>query len=288
MFDSIVSSSKELASQVVHLHRLHRLQKASKQSKKQTAASAKRPPTQPPPKSQRFMVHGWRWHHLAILRDLTRLQTTATAKSKKLCAPAAHNDHRKHFQTTWRYILHDNWRLHNSVERTLFLPWVLAHARPNDIALTSAARAISTERDRLVRRTDCLSARVDDWVTVRTTADCRAGLTDVLAGMSAVQHAAERLFVASEAVLIPAVLATFDERQQARFNQRVLGRISGTQARTSLVFFADALDRSRFVVATPQDCIDFRHAVPAPVRRLALPFWRSKLVADKIRFLVDD
>lgn len=271
-------------------------------SSKPTVPSAKT--KQSPARSTRFRVHGWRWHHLGIIRDLTRLHMRGTHRASALCDASGRPEiaaaQRAAFQKALLYILRDNWGLHNSVEERFFLPWVqkaaaaAVTAAAKDVAatpgqgdVTASVRVISGERARLARESDHLARMVDKWAKTDSLPTCRRDLRQILGIITKLRKDATRLFDVSEAVLIPRVLQSFTEKEQLQFNHSVLNCISGKEARVSLVIFRDAVDRSHAVVASPTDWTDFQASVPAPIRNLALPYWRNKFVRDKAKFLAE-
>lgn len=269
MLDSIFSATQDVASRA-QLHKLLRL--ASNEDI--------------PPKASRFRVHGWRWHHLGVVRDLTRLHETAVARSSHLCDVSNPQSRvsRQQLLEFLKYIVHDNWQLHNHVEKTLFLPWI--RTRDDDVLHARRTAIVAHERERLSSNSALLKRHVHKWVHCSPT-QCDKELHVILSRIDRLKYNAASLFKASEAVFIPRVMALFSDEEQLRFNSTVLKNISGRQARTSLVIFHDAIQQSDPIIADGDDRTDFENAVPAAVRKLALPYWRGKFVHRKARFLTD-
>lgn len=288
MLDSIRTAANDVTSRLQML-RLHRLAGHANASQS---------------RSTRFRVHGWRWHHLGIVRDLTRLQHAGRAHAPKLCRTAspaggsgssggdeaAARALRDDMYNALMYILRDNWDVHDRVERHLFLPWVsvaTSTASPSRVdAAADQVALVSARRAQLARDADTLARCMDAWRTSSAgEARCQRDLRALLGDVRALRGHAHALFGASEAALIPHVLRHYSEREQLAFNKRVLRHISAREARISLVIFRDAVDRSHPVLATAQDLRDFQTSVPSAIRNIALPFWRSKFVKHKVRFL---
>lgn len=272
MFNTAVEATQDVTSQV----QLRKLKHASLAAK----------PATPPNIPNRFRVYGWRWHHLGIVRDLSRLQTQIENKRRLLCpvqsSPQARST-RLQLVDSLHYILHDNWNLLNYVESTIFLPWL---ARQERDVRTSRKRLsiIQNERHRLLKDSQHLSSVVTAWVDVESS-QCEQGLHRIMHLLSRLNRNAHALFEASESVVIPRVRFLFSEKEQLRLNRRILNAISPVQARISLVIFRDAVDQQHPVVANRQDKEDFEHSVPAPIRTLGVPYWRRKFVDRKMRFL---
>lgn len=146
--------------------------------------------------------------------------------------------------------------------------------------------AVSAERSRLADESLRLEKRVESWVDVSDDS-CERELLSIVANIISLRRKASQLFQASEAFFIPRVRRNFSEKEQLKFNSKVLRNITGKQARISLVVFRDAVDSNEPRVASEQDFKDFESEIPSAIRRFALPHWRRKFVDHKIRFLTD-
>lgn len=312
MFESVVETAKKF----VHQWQLHQF------SKRAVKPSSKVDDKSLAPKSSRFRVHGWRWHHLGIVRDLKRLQAQGELRCHALCDSGDTSRSRalrEDMRAALQYILNNNWRLHNTVEQRLFVPWVKQgasglRARNENRALRRDIAVIETERMRLTGDAHALAIAVDRWVgdideegtpetiTLPTTSTispprpgrssrqtnsnaCRRDLNTILRRIDRLTRSAQLLFDSSEAVLIPHVKAAFSEADQLRFNHQVIRNISAEDARISLVIFRDAIDRTPPVIASRADWSDFHTSVPIAIRKFALPYWRSKFVESRTTFL---
>lgn len=249
-----------------------------------------------------FAVHGWRWHHLGIVRDLRRLSTGIQKRQMQLCPtsfqlenelPLASSARQQWIalQDMLNYILVDNWGLHNFVECKMFFPWLENRHNLKDefhrkVFLKDKA-LIERQRALLARQANTLAKLVSSAAgsgfkhDLRNSDACTRTLREVRAKVDQLSNDAERLFIASEAVMVPRVISLFTRGEQLQFNNTVISSISGKQARISLVIFKHATEES------PEDASQFQNGVPAPIRRLALPFWFKRFVAHKIRFIAE-
>lgn len=273
MLDGAISATQDLAIRA-QLHKLRQLSHSSGSESSNDVSST------------RFRVHGWRWHHLGIVRDLARLHKQGTNRKLQMCDvrnPRAQQS-RRQFLDALRYIIDDNWALHNFVEGNVMLPWIDRRERNG---VTEQRHAIiETERQRLETDSKALANRVDQWVVGRPRT-CEREADAILMNVERLRRNAALLFEASEAVLVPQVMRLFSEKEQLKFNSTVLKKITGRQARISLVIFRDAVDQTEPVVAKKADAEDFENSVPGPIRRLAVPYWRSKFVDERIRFITE-
>lgn len=184
------------------------------------------------------------------------------------------------------YILEDNWKLHNFVERSLFVPW-LSRKMPLGPTLQRHIKLVAEERELLQQDAKRLTTAVQRWVQANPTR-CKRELRGITDQVRKLRENAVTLFGASEAVFVPRVVSLFESKEQGKFNDSVLKRISGRQARISLVIFEDAVQRRDPIVATQTDRDDFENDIPAPIRRLAMPYWRNKFIGQRTRFITDE
>lgn len=243
-----------------------------------------------------FVVYGWRWHHLGVVRDLRRLSTSIKKRQAQLCpatftlTPAARLQWSA-LKDMLDHILQDNWGLHDHVEQSLFFPWIekrLSSDYPqiHQLFLKDAA-LIASQRALLAQDAKALAQLVSVIVTEKFEKTAQSGTAcarivhSVRSKVDRLSEDADNLFAISEATMIPRVVDIFSRAEQLRFNDKVISNISGKQARISLVIFKHAIHDS------PQDAINFQRGVPAAIRKLALPYWFKKFVAHKIRFVTD-
>lgn len=186
-----------------------------------------------------------------------------------------------------QYIVRDNWALHNDVEHSLFLPWI-SDREPLEVR-RDYVDVVHRERQRLELHAQALEMRVSNWSTFNYdhVHHCESELQNIITAIQRLRRNASTLFKASEQLFVPRVKHLFSESEQLQFNSQVLKHISGKQARMSLVMFRDGVDMSEPIVALRDDLNNFERDVPAPIRRVGVPFWRSRFVGEKTRFLTE-
>lgn len=247
---------------------------------KQWASKVSAPP-------ERFRVRAWRWHHLGVVRDLKRVEDTLERKGRGMCEDRVR---RNQVFDVLEYIVKDNWELHNMVERGLFLPWLTTGVKggQGEGRVKVGVQMVGEEREKLMGEAAGLLTEVQKWVGMAAGARCKREVVGIRGKVGRLRERAGVLFRASEAMFVPEVVATFSEAEQRQFNEQVLKRITGRQARVSLVVFRDAVRQTAPVVASRKDESDFRRDIPAAIRKWALPYWRRRFVAHKIRFIAGE
>eukprot|EP00177_Eucheuma_denticulatum_P004022 GFKZ01007267.1.p1 GENE.GFKZ01007267.1~~GFKZ01007267.1.p1 ORF type:complete len:270 (+),score=46.11 GFKZ01007267.1:253-1062(+) len=247
---------------------------------KQWASKLRVPP-------ERFRVRAWRWHHLGVVRDLKRVEDTLERRGRGMCEEGVG---RNQVLDVLEYIVRDNWGLHNVVEKSLFLPWLREGVKggPGEGRVEMRVRMVGEEREKLMGEAAGLLTEVERWVGMAAGTKCKRDVVGIQGKIGRLRERAGVLFRASEAMFVPEVVATFSESEQRRFNEQVLKRITGRQARVSLVVFRDAVKQTAPVVASKKDEREFERDIPAAIRKWALPFWRRRFVAHKIRFITGE
>lgn len=224
-----------------------------------------------------FRIQAWRWHHLAVSRDLRRLERAGNQRAPLLCSSRTE---RVGFLAALEYILRDNWDVHDIVEAGLFIPFVLQKASRS---VVRDAGVVAMERARLVKERAVVRERVERWVDVEP-ARCIGELAGIADDVRRLKRSADVLFAAAERAFVPCVRTLFSEQEQKRFNDSVLKTLSGRQLRVSLVVFQDAIGKGWESAATEEDRVAFGRDVPGHVRML-VPFWKRKFVQKQVKFL---
>lgn len=241
-----------------------------------------------------FQIHAWRWHHLGIVHDLKRFQIASRKHSSiLLCPPSSSSsttnmqrlhhvtDDQRRIQAALRYILVDNWGVHNIVEETLLYPWL--QTPPSSSSFTTITplqlpSSIISERTRLRTQAESISTQFQKCCKTHND------VTMLLDNVDTLTVNAERLFEASEALIMSHVAQYYSAKEQKIFNDRVLSNLSNRQMRVAAVAFRDAVDvRNR--KATNLDRRNFQSTLPSIVRGVAIPYWKSKFVKREIAFL---
>ena len=70
---------------------------------------------------QKFHIHGWRWHTLALLRDFSRLEKLATRLS---LSPTVTTDSPDIISKAINHVVGFNWKGLHRIENQVFFPWL--------------------------------------------------------------------------------------------------------------------------------------------------------------------
>jgi hypothetical protein len=233
-----------------------------------------------PPSS--FRIYAWRWHHIALERDLGRIKSSLSLQKRNICAPNSDEPiNRERLANAFAFVIKSNWLVHDWVEENLFIPFVLSvcgEACPSQHVL----HRISRERTQLALARERLRGRIDRWVAehYKDVDSCEREAVRLSSAVSMLRSQAQSAFNISERALVPVVANCASREKQESFNKSVIAKLDGGRARLALVLFREAVlgaFQDHDSRATKQDIADFDSSVPKAVRML-IPVWRRNLV----------
>lgn len=227
-----------------------------------------------------YRVHGWRWHHLSLVRDLGVVG--AALSGRRVCTEgAAGAAERRAVARAFAHVLEDNWAVHDAVEGELLYPWV---ATRSGVARRTAIRALDARRGALKARRERVLGSLRAFQQLERGGDvCAVRARGAAADVHSLRAAAAATFAAAERVVVPAVRALYSEDEQRTFNRNVIRGLSARQAQVALVIFRDGIYDSRR--ASAADRADFERQVPRAIRAL-VPVWRRALCGIRASFFM--
>ncbi|KAK1866698.1 hypothetical protein I4F81_009214 [Pyropia yezoensis] len=225
-----------------------------------------------------FRLHGWRWHHVAIGRELGAI-STALGSGVDCGDPSAVAAVVDAFAFARRSV----WAVHNTMEREVLFPWIDT-GRAVSAALSSFAaererlEAAATEVEaRLARLAAATAERDAPW---RGVAACGPETARAAAAVRVLADEAAALFAAEEAALIPLVTGDFSADEQARVFLTAVhglaGGLRGPTAKLQLVLFHEALKAG----GGGEEWGHFKREVPRPARAW-IPVWKKRLRGER-------
>lgn len=227
-----------------------------------------------------YRIHGWRWHHISLLRDLGLVNEALT--EGRMCSPGDSGlESRREVLRAYSHILDENWEIHDRVESTLLYPWINKHS---DVGI--GRRLLLNILDR--KRKILLSKRekLRDSLVKLSLGErkCTPMVHNISSDALGLRSEAAETFLLAERLVIPTVRKLFSEDEQRSFNRTVLRNLSPMQAQISLVVFRDSLYDIPHGGATDKDRRDFEAQVPSPIRAL-IPLWRKSLLSFRSQIL---
>jgi len=259
-----------------------------------------------------FRLHGWRWHHVAITRELAAIQTALAAGVN--CGDA---DAVAAVVDAFAFARTSVWAVHNEMERAVLFPWidtglcaapanggaggpptstaavvgdarrgtpVAGRSEARQRAVSAALASFGAERERLeaasaevqehlMRLATATAERDAPW---RGVAACGPETRRAVAAVRSLTDEARALFAAEEAALIPLVSNDFSPDEQARVFLTAVhglaGGLRGSTAKLQLVLFHEALKAG----GGGEEWGHFKREVPRPARAW-IPVWKKRL-----------
>mmetsp|Transcript_2396 Transcript_2396/g.5043 ORF Transcript_2396/g.5043 Transcript_2396/m.5043 type:complete len:315 (+) Transcript_2396:1-945(+) len=255
-----------------------------------------------PVAEREFLINGWRWHHLSVLRDLRRF-----IERVQHLDPEA-TDSVSLARVSYDYVWGFSWRALYGIETRLYIPWLrrqLPQSYSSELDIfqhqiedmwqqglrigdelretnlqmkvmsTSAGVLQRLSRGSIVDHSHFL------WsASSRESAERRARLARVVRLSQQLERHAQRVYADSEHYLVPCVAAHATAAEQEAFNQAVVKSLGIWSARIHLVGMAEV------IAGNSAEERRFRQQVPAAARMM-IPRWRRQLYLPKTECLRD-
>ena len=262
----------------------------------------------PVPQDERnFVINGWRWHTMSVIRDLSRfraivgsLQSKFKQKHKKSLDERLEEEELLVLQmqqiakvvSCFNFVCDFNWKALIRVETKIFFPW-LRDLLPKNVEYLLTD--YGTEHTYIEKRFASLQERCAAYeakLKVARTADgVRApstGEADGAGGQAVVflehlaflyhvdeilvdmQQSALRIQALQQGVFVPFVAAYVKPRTQEVFNNKVVSNLGLLDSQIHLVSMCDAVQHDHVESKL------FKMQIPK-IARSVLPLWRRRL-----------
>lgn len=264
-----------------------------------------------PMAERQFLVNGWRWHTMSVIRDLSRfravltnLRTAFKEKHKDSLSRGMGEEQLIELQVKQtmkviscvKFVIGFNWKALMGVETKLFFPW-LQDFLPKDVA--NMLKDFGTEHDYIKKQWAILENRCEGFLgELESRRELKDGLNQMtqergtllflehLAFLYQIdemlvdlQQAALRVQSLQQGVFVPLVAAYVKTHDQERFNNKVVSSLGLLDSQVHLVSMFDAIAHDANEKAL------WKSQIPK-IARSVLPLWRKRLYAPKANCLV--
>ena len=263
-----------------------------------------------PISERKFLVNGWRWHTMSVIRDLSRfravlsnLRTNFKENHRDFLSRGVSEERLLEMQVKQtmkvmaclKFVIGFNWKALMGVENQLFFPW-LQDFLPKDVA--NMLKDFGTEHDYIKKQWTKLENRCEIYLVelesrkkgdnVGVMSQERgtllflehlAFLYQVDGMLVDLQQAALRVQSLQQGVFVPLVAAYVKTQDQERFNNKVVSSLGLLDSQVHLVSMHDAI---------AHDMVEknlWKNQIPKIARSL-LPLWRRRLYTPKANCLV--
>jgi hypothetical protein len=225
---------------------------------------------------RKYLINGWRWHTLSVLRDLGRFRRVV-GDARKLQGEAQTAELRR-ISSCQQFVCGFNWGALNKIDQTIFFPWL-------EDLLPPIARPlildIRHEHSKVEQLAQCMAQESALLVGAVTGIGAGAVGTGVGAGLRRLEDmilqmtsCVQKIQEVQETVFVPYVASYVTVKEQEKFNMKVIRKLGLIDSQVHLVSMLDALRD------LPEELQAFQEQIPA-VPRLLIPVWRNRLYAPR-------
>lgn len=242
-------------------------------------------------KNNDFLIQGWRWHVMSLIRDAGRLKSLAEHLAKNNMSDDPSLDA---LVTAADYVVNFNMAGLYRVESTMFVKWLRKHlCRPDAFGDDSNAAATSNAYGNVIgkiedQRIDCenLGKELYDKANAASSSitleERRQHLQEIVRLSTRLLDELHSMRTLQETLLVPAISQIVSSRDQKSFNNKVLFNLGVLESRVHLVGMHDAVFESGSEVEKEK----FQKEIPY-VARMMIERWRKSLYAPKGAWALD-
>jgi hypothetical protein len=209
-----------------------------------------------PIKDRMFLINGWRWHTISVLRDLERFRSLSkhskTLDSDRLIK-------------CYDHVFGFNWNALMRVEKDIFFPWLTDILPPSsqDLIVNIVQKHDSIYSLSKKLKSLCSSPEVFH----KNEAVIHKILNELHDCALTIQNTQENY-------LVPYISAYISKKEQNKFNRKVLSSLGLLNSQIHLVSMFEAIKDK------PQEMKIFNNQMPSVARAL-IPVWRSNFYSPR-------
>jgi len=230
-----------------------------------------------PSQDRKYLINGWRWHTLSVIRDLARFRVIV-ANAKLTSDIDTRRDRIQQIVKCQEFVCGFNWQGLMKIERDIFFPWLEVLLPDRATPLIRDIRAEHKEIENLCIRMAEESQRMviennaQDADRSQQYSSRLQTMDDLISQMT---NSVRKIQGAQETIFVPYVASYVTSKEQEVFNRKVIRKLGLIDSQVHLVSMADALKEDR-----PQELPTFQAQIPR-VAQLMIPVWRKRLYAPK-------
>lgn len=239
-----------------------------------------------------FLIQGWRWHCMSLIRDSDRLKSLAEHLAKNKMSDDSGLDA---LVTATDYVVNFNMAGLYRVESTMFVKWLRKHlCRPDafgdDINAAATSNAYENVIDKIEdQRIDCekLGKELYDKANAASSPSItleqrRLHLHEIVRLSTRLSDELHSMRTLQETLIVPAISQIVSSSEQKSFNNKVLFNLGILESRVHLVGMHDAVLESGSAIEKEK----FQNEIPY-VARMMIERWRKSLYAPKGAWALD-
>lgn len=253
-----------------------------------------------PPSERNFLINGWRWHTISVIRDIDRFVSVM----RKLRNFYENDSEIKNNKLTnaniiplkcFDFVCGFNWKALRRVETELFFPWLksmissdnASKAEAVDYLFANVLRQHSSIIVLTSKLSDlCNNFKASNDITyiggnnefkIKQRLENIQSIEDTLQSMKKCALDIQNI---QESVFVPYIAAHVNKREQEKFNSKVIKRLGLLDSQVHIVSMFEAIKEQ------PIEVTRFKNQIPRIAQTL-IPIWKSRLYNSKAQFLND-
>ncbi|KAL7448494.1 hypothetical protein ACHAWC_000669 [Mediolabrus comicus] len=243
-------------------------------------------------KNNDFLIQGWRWHVMSLIRDAGRLKSLAEHLAKNKMSDDSSLDA---LVTAADFVVNFNMAGLYRVESAMFVKWLRKHlCRPDAFGDDSNAAATSNAYGNVIgkiedQRIDCenLGKELYDKANAASSPSItleqrRQHLHEIVRLSTRLSDELHSMRTLQETLIVPAISQIVSPSEQKSFNNKVLFNLGVLESRVHLVGMHDAVLESGSAFEREK----FQKEIPY-VARMMIERWRKSLYDPKGAWALD-
>eukprot|EP01039_Chlorochromonas_danica_P005087 gene5087-5591_t len=242
-----------------------------------------------PPSERVFLINGWRWHTLSVIRDLKRFGVAAHEARQALTLSSAsragnsgktekdYERQGRRLEECFQFVYRFSWTALMHVEKEIFFPWLLevlpAPVHPFVQRIASLHDRVQSLGETLAK--ECHKLRYDHSLQSSEQIQTLEAVDALLIELG---QCAQHIKEIQDDILVPVVSGYVGSKAQDKFNRRVLLGLGLLNSQIHLVSMYEAVKENEVEYAA------FLKQIPR-VAQLTIPIWRNRLYNPRSRSL---
>lgn len=240
-----------------------------------------------------YIINGWRWHTLSVIRDLNRFLDVVKSLESMIHAESvgSETDRMNNAEkmtrlfASYSYVCNFNMKALIKVEREIFFPWLqdllprsagtlMTAILDEHIAINRAAASIGSICNRLK-------------LIVAAPVMTASNKKEILVNVRRINELVDELLMSSlriqkcqEGVFVPYIAAHVKKSDQERFNRQVIAKLGLLDAQVHIVGMYEAIKNK------PNEIKIFKAQIPK-IAQAMIPVWKKRLYNPKTECLSD-
>uniref|UniRef100_A0A6V2CEW3 Uncharacterized protein n=1 Tax=Ditylum brightwellii TaxID=49249 RepID=A0A6V2CEW3_9STRA len=225
----------------------------------------------------KFLIQGWRWHNLSLVRDTRRLEQLT---NHLLRSSSSKDDIGQKIDKASYHVIDFNMKDLDTIERNIFFPWlrekITQYASDDEVsdAFATVLDEIEKDRELLSKLGKTVRDQCKMAVSTENPVEAKESVTNIAQMSAALTTRARSIFDRIERLVVPAVALLVSEKEQKYIDNKILLKLGLFQSRVHLVGMYEAVWELEGDGRKEREL--FRKMIPYIPQKM-IPRWRRSL-----------